>query len=235
MSARSSCLPHGAGPRCGPPRCAAVERPLGTQGSAAGTAAWPLEILQRVTTEIEKPDAEVTVGQQVPCRLRGDDLGWVRRRADPRCAVDVQADVIVRDHAGRSGVDAQRHWRHAPSGHASLVSSRWASPAASTASFGLENAAKTASPSNPKMTPRRNASPTSVRCRSSRSEYVCSFARRRRVEPSISVNTSVTVPVGSEGPVPGATIARSYAAGSCVARRRTPGFPGLRESSPARR
>src|SRR5689334_13422493 len=86
-----------------------------------------------------------------------------------------------------------------PSGHGCSASARCASAAAAAALPADAKAAKLASPSLPTWNPpwRSNASPRRRRCCDRRSWYASPVRWSSCVEPSMSLKSSVTVPLGS--------------------------------------
>ena len=141
------------------------------------------------------------VAGDVSRRPRDDDLLSVRRRADPRGDDDVHADVTLGSELGLTGVDARCAGGAPPRpATARRRASAGSRAAAATASRARGNARKTPSPAQSTSAPScarcrladELAHPRARRARSARPRRL-----RRRVEPSTSAKSSVTVPAGS--------------------------------------
>ena len=158
-----------------------------------------LDVLQVRLAEVVDADA---LGQLVPeqraRRLRDEDLAAVARRADARRAHDVEPDVALVADRRLAGVQPHPHAHVLALRPLSSRSARCAATAASTAERARANEKKNASPcvsiSVPSCSPK--VSRMIRRCAETTSPYASPSSCSSRVEPSMSVNTNVTVPLG---------------------------------------
>ena len=195
---------RGANQVAPPPRARARDRPAESVGSAdspgrasaaAGTLLAELEETQRRSQILESVRAEIA--QCVPARAAGscprDNLAAVAGTHDPCRAVHVCTHVPLVGNIGLTRMNAHTN-AHRPARRAS-----WASRAAATASLARANRRRThllacrPRPAVSARTPRA----TRDDARQARPHTRSPSSSSRRVEPSMSVKSSVTVPLGS--------------------------------------
>ena len=114
---------------------------------------WLRQVLEAVLAEVACVDVD-----QIARRLREHNLPAVRRGADARSPVDVEADVVVADDRRLAGMQSHPHAERKPS------SARCPAAAAATASFARANAWKRASPCVSTSRPSWNARRSLARC-----------------------------------------------------------------------
>ncbi len=159
------------------------------------------KVLEPVPSEVGEDGAVRQVsGDELPGGLGQHDLSAVRGGGDAGGEVDVDADVavVVRGRLARCAAPCGHGAAH-PAATGARPDRAAPSSAAVTPSSADGKTTKKLSPSVPSSRPphRAKASRRIRRCASSTSAYPSPRARSTDVDPSMSLKSSVSVPVGS--------------------------------------